>query len=149
MATQMTSGQTETWTRNFWVGHQTEGRLTPSLPSGLVVLLAVWLGFAPFALHYRFPTINGAGDINDVMVALVVGVLAATRVVLPRGRVWPSVVNAVIGVWLIAAPFVLDYATSKTASATVNDVVAGVLLVILSGSAALMTHREHQAERAS
>jgi len=39
-------------------------------------------------------------------------------------------VNIVAGVWLIIAPFVLNYSSNQ--SALVNDIVAGVIVGIIS-----------------
>lgn len=142
--TARTTGTTTYWERHLWVGPDTEGRLTPSLPSGLAFLLAIWLGFAPFALHYRFPTVSGAGEINDVTTALVVASLALFRVIAPRDLPWLSLANATLGLWLVIAPFALR--DTGSALATTNDIAVGVVLIALSGSSAVMTYRERRAE---
>jgi hypothetical protein len=136
--------------RHFWTGPGTEGRMTPSLPSSLIFLSAVWLGFAPFTLHYRFPTLSGAGDVNDIVLALVVGTLALIRTVLPKDFPWLSLINAVLGGWLITAPFVLDYAAAARASrASANDVLVGVVLLVLGITSALLTYGQRAAARSA
>ncbi|GHF32432.1 hypothetical protein FHX82_005140 [Amycolatopsis bartoniae] len=129
--------------RHLWVGGPADGHVTPSLPSSLVFLAAVWLGFAPFALHYHFATLNGAADINDVDVALVVATLALVRMIAPRDLPWLSVVNAALGAWLVASPFVLGYAGSAP-RATVNEIAVGTALVLLGASSAVLTYRERR-----
>ncbi|MQA09784.1 MAG: hypothetical protein GEU98_14775 [Pseudonocardiaceae bacterium] len=138
------------WARHFWVGPATEGRLTPGLPSAVAFLFAVWLGFAPFALHYDFPTLSAATDVNDVVVGLVVGVLALARTVAPRDVPWFSSIIAALGGWLVLAPLFLDYSSAVHAErAVVNDVVVGVVLVLLGTAGAIMTYRQRAVERAA
>jgi hypothetical protein len=48
-------------------------------------------------------------------------------------------VNAILGRWLVVAPFVLGYARVRI---VVVDLVVGVLLVGLSGLSALLTYRQ-------
>ncbi|SDD35837.1 SPW repeat protein [Actinokineospora iranica] len=105
-----------------------------TLPSGLVLLAGVWLIIAPFALGY--PT--GSPFWNDIVVGGVVAALALVRVALPRSVAWLSLVNAALGFWLIAAPFALGHPDTAPASVG-NDVVVGVLIVVLSGTSALLT----------
>jgi hypothetical protein len=124
--------------QHFWIGPGTEGALTPSLPSSLAFLAALWLGFAPYMLHFSHVR-GGLADGIDVLVALVVGVLALVRTVAPRDYPVFSVVNAVLGLWLVVAPFVLGY---ELARVVVTDLVVGVLLLGLSGLSAVLTYRQ-------
>ncbi|SDC99578.1 SPW repeat domain-containing protein [Actinokineospora iranica] len=134
-------------TPHFWVGPDTEGRLTPSLPSSLAFLLSVWLGFAPFVLHYRFPASTSVGDLNDMLVALIVGSLALVRMVAPRDLPGLSVIIAALGGWLLAAPFVLDYAEEHMVGAIISNEVVGTGLVALGTMSAVFTYRLRTAER--
>ena len=124
--------------QHFWIGPGTEGALTPSLPSSLAFVAALWLGFAPYVLHFS-QVRGGLADGIDVFVALVVAVLALVRTVVPRDYPAFSVVNAVLGLWLIVAPFVLGYDFARV---IVTDLVVGVLLLGLSGLSALLTYRQ-------
>lgn len=47
---------------------------------------------------------------------------------------WPNWLSCLAGIWLIIAPFVLDYETTR---ATVNSVIVGVLAIIVSALAAM------------
>lgn len=47
---------------------------------------------------------------------------------------WPDWLGSIAGVWLIIAPFVLDYDTTR---ATVNSIIVGVLALIVSSLSAL------------
>lgn len=127
----------------FWTGPATEGHLTPSLPSSLMFLCAVWLGFAPFALHYNFPDVSAAVDTNDVILAVVVGTLALLRMVFPRALPELSVVNAALGGWLVVSAFVLDHAAARRSEAAfLNEVAVGLALVGLGLTSAWLTYRQ-------
>jgi hypothetical protein len=124
--------------QHFWIGPGTEGALTPSLPSSLAFVAALWLGFAPYVLHFSHVR-GGLADGIDVLVALVVGVLALVRTVVPRDFPAFSVVNAMLGVWLLVAPFALG---CELVRVLVTDLVVGVLLLGLSGLSAALTYRQ-------
>jgi hypothetical protein len=102
--------------------------------SGLDVVAGIWLVIAPFILNY-----TGMSMQNDIIVGVAVAVLAASRLMGEGYRIaWPSWVNAILGVWLIAAPFVMGYANT---TATWNDVVLGIIVAILATTSALATPR--------
>ncbi|MEU4248441.1 hypothetical protein AB0F15_13635 [Amycolatopsis sp. NPDC026612] len=124
--------------QHFWIGPGTEGILTPSLPSSLAFVAALWLGFAPYVLHFSRVR-GGLADGIDVLVAVVVAVFALVRTVAPRDLPVLSVVNAILGLWLVVAPVVLGYTLVRI---VVVDLVVGVLLVGLSGLSALLTYRQ-------
>ncbi|MCR6490551.1 hypothetical protein M8542_47895 [Amycolatopsis sp. OK19-0408] len=131
---------------HFWVGPGTERSLTPSLPSSLVFLAGVWVGFAPYVLHYSSAvTVTG----SDVLVALIVSVLALARTIVPRD--WPlfSVANAVLGCWLLLTPFTLGtlFGVTDPRRAVVDDVVVGALLLALGGLSAYLTYRQRSVTR--
>jgi hypothetical protein len=48
---------------------------------------------------------------------------------------WPNVVNAIVGVWFIIAPFVVQY--RDLANAMWTSIIGGLLLLVLAGWAAL------------
>lgn len=92
--------------------------------SGINVLIGGWLLVAPFLLQSV-----DASHWNDLLAGVAVLLLAGVRFITPRSETrWLSWINALIGTWLVFAPFALDYATER---ATWNDIVAGVLLVCL------------------
>jgi hypothetical protein len=61
-------------------------------------------------------------------------VIAAVRVTSER-LPWLSWLEFVLGIWLIAAPFVLGYA--DVARPFTNDIIVGVTVAFLSGFSAL------------
>ncbi|MBK1784869.1 SPW repeat domain-containing protein [Prauserella cavernicola] len=127
---------------HLWTGPATEGRLTPSLPSSIMFLSAVWLGFAPFALDYSAST---TAETSDVLVAAIAGTLALIRVLAPRDLPWLSLINAGLGAWLIVAAFAFDEPGQNPA--VVNDLLIGVVLLVLGLASATMTYRQRAAER--
>ena len=85
------------------------------------VVFGVWVAVSPFALAFtRFP----AATWNAVIVGLAVALLA-----LSRGPVNRSVglFNIVLGLWLIASPFVLAIALP---AAFWNSIIFGALIVL-------------------
>ncbi len=93
--------------------------------SGLNVLAGIWLIIAPFALGYS-ADIPGT---NDLWLGIVIGVLALVRLFAPLRSAWISWINAILGVWLVVAPFVLSYANNTP---RVNDIVLGILVIAFS-----------------
>jgi len=108
--------------------------------SWLVVLAGIWEVVASFVLGYMGTT---AALWNAVIVGAVLIVLGAWAA-LSDQEGWDRTldwVNAVAGLWLIAAPFVLGY--TGTAVALWNDVIVGVVVVVLAGWAAVALGQPH------
>jgi hypothetical protein len=102
--------------------------------SGILIIVGIWELLAPFIWGYA-TSIEPLW--NDVLFGAALIVLAGVSVLsesetTDRGLDW---VNTVIGLWLIAAPFVLAY-TSLT-SALWNDIIVGIITVVLSTWAAV------------
>jgi hypothetical protein len=68
-------------------------------------------------------------------VGLIVVVLAWIRVANPGRGAWMSWTNVLLGLWMIAAPFIFRY----TGVALWNDVVVGLLIAGLGTWSALAT----------
>lgn len=118
-----------------------DGRESPEgnsvkVASGLNVVTALWLIAAPFLLAYAGIT---AAVWNDILIGITVLILAGIRVAKPERNAGLSWTNLVLGLWLIAAPFVLSYA--GTAAALWNDVIVGVVVASLATWSALATPR--------
>jgi hypothetical protein len=93
--------------------------------SGLNVILGIWLVVSAFIL-----ATTGAELWNNLLVGVFVLILASTRVSTPTISTKPlSWINALVGLWLIVSPFVLDYASLAE---TWNDIGVGVLLLIFA-----------------
>lgn len=100
--------------------------------SGLNAVAGVWLIASPFVLGHAGVAAAMWNEIVVGAIVLAVGLVRLTQPQKMRGISW---VNAVLGVWLIAAPFVLNYHTAGYAMW--NDVVLGVLITALAVWSAL------------
>ncbi len=98
--------------------------------SGINLVLGIWLIISPFLL--------GHSDVsfwNQIIVGLIIAVLAAIRAFGAYDAPWMSWVNVALGIWLIISPWVLGY--SVVASALWNDVIVGVLVIVLGAWSAM------------
>lgn len=98
--------------------------------SGANILFGAWLFLAPWLLDYAQDVIRW----NDTITGAVLIVLATLRYIHPLHRFWISWTNALIGLWMIAAPFVLH---CQHITAQVNDTTVGIAIFVagaISGS---------------
>lgn len=101
------------------------------MASGINVLLGIWLIIAAFTIAQ-----SQEAYWNDLLVGIVVLILALTRLSRPTEGTKPaSWVNAAIGVWLIAAPFILSYDYDQEMW---NDVIVGALVLIFAAWSAVL-----------
>ena len=108
------------------------------LASGLNVLAGIWEVLAPFILGYAA---YATPTTNAIIVGLIVTVLAAVRFLGAYRAAWMSWVNAILGVWLIVAPFILGYAgTPRT-----NDIIVGIIIAVLGTWSALASSKAYHA----
>lgn len=108
-----------------WVGRRREVRTA----SGANVVLGAWLIVSPVVF---FTT--AVSYWNNLIVGIAVVVLSGLRVMMPRASTkMLSWINVLLGIWLVASPFVLDYDMGSIAW---NDVIVGILLVGLASWAA-------------
>ena len=100
----------------------------------VIAIAGIWEVIAPFVLSYTrvSSAMWDAIIIGIVLVILGVWAALANSAGTVKGLSW---VNAILGLWLIIAPFILSY--SSTASAMWNDIIVGVIVVILGVWAAL------------
>ncbi|PRY94850.1 SPW repeat-containing protein [Hasllibacter halocynthiae] len=97
--------------------------------SGTIAGLGAWLIIAPFILPYfAAPDIVIPAPYNDVVCGVLLLILGAIRWGKPLDNVWASYTSAGIGAWLVIAPFVL---APYSFGATVNDIVIGLLAIVL------------------
>lgn len=102
------------------------------------LFLGVWLFFAPFLMPYG--SFANAAARNSFMVGGVVAVVAGW--VLPSHERWEEWVNLTLGIWLVMAPFALDFYTVQEKAAW-NQIIVGVLI----GGAAIWTLAENPTHR--
>ena len=92
------------------------------------LLLGIWLVISPFAL-----ALTSSAIWNNVICGAAVFVLAVVRLSRPPGTRAASMLNALLGIWLVFAPFVLDFAAGE---AVWNNMLAGMLVLMLALSSA-------------
>jgi 4-amino-4-deoxy-L-arabinose transferase-like glycosyltransferase len=101
--------------------------------SWVAFLAGLWLIVSPFLLGYR--STNGAMS-NDVLIGVIVAVLALIMIVWARQTAsWLPWIAALVGIWEIAAPFLLGYA--DTAVAAWNGVILGIIILVVNGARGL------------
>jgi hypothetical protein len=95
----------------------------------LTFLAGVWLVISGLWLNYR---VTGYFDASwsDVVVGIALCAVALVSIVKPAGTESLALTSTVLGAWLVAAPFVLDFSNSP--KARWNDIVVGVVVLALS-----------------
>jgi hypothetical protein len=101
--------------------------------SGLNVLAGIWLIIAPWVLGYSVRDPRW----NDVVFGIIVGVLALTRISGAYRAEVLSWINLLIGAWLVVACFTID----RTARASWNDVILGIIVFLLAAGSAEASSR--------
>jgi hypothetical protein len=109
-----------------------QGQITTA--SGLDVLAGIWLLISPFVLVFQH---NAGAITNNVVLGIVIGVLALYRFFAPARDAWVSWVNVLLGIWVLISPFVVGFNNMSTA--TTNNVIMGIIVIILAGWSALAT----------
>lgn len=118
-----------------------------TIPSAMVFLAGIWLIIAPFSLDYRNTGGGFDGYWNDVVIGVALAVVALVRIALPFATAPLGLVNVLLGLWLIVAPFVLAYNTGADATqATVNDMVVGAVVAVLAAVSWFAARRHERAD---
>jgi hypothetical protein len=101
------------------------------------LIVGIWLIIAPFALSAA--GVASAWAANDGILGILLIVFSwwmLGAVTPPAGAAWFEVL---CGIWLIIAPFALGY--RGTATAVSNDVICGIIAIIVAAAAAQATTR--------
>ncbi len=101
--------------------------------SGLDVLAGIWILISPFVLRFM----PHQATTNNVILGIVIGILAAIRFSGAYGQSWLSWINVILGIWVLITPWVLRFSHFRTA--TTNNVIMGIIVIILAGWSALAT----------
>gem|GEM_PF-697315 len=107
------------------------------MASGINILAGLWLVLAPFALGFSGVE---AAMWNSVVVGAAVAILAMVRVAKPLEFEGLSWLNFVLGLWLIASPFVLGFA--DLVGVMWNFVILGAIIFAMAAWSAMATRRE-------
>jgi len=85
------------------------------------VLLGLWLILAPLV---GVGVISDVAAINSYLTGAAVAIFASAA--LTRPQLWEEYTNLVLGLWLIAAPFVLGF--TNLAGPMWNQIIVGLLI---------------------
>ena len=91
----------------------------------ICMLAGLWLWIAPFVLHFKLGT-DASSDAN--IVGIFIGTLSMMAIATPQ--VWEEWTKVLLGIWLLASPWVLGF--SHQTVATNNIMIVGLLVVVLS-----------------
>ncbi len=86
-----------------------------------VVLLGLWLVLAPF---FGIGAIGGVAAINSYLIGTAVALVAFMAIAKPE--LWKEYTNLTLGLWLIAAPFILSF--TDLAGPMWNQIIVGLLI---------------------
>ena len=100
----------------------------------IIVLVAIWLMLSPFVLDYNHLRDSAW---NAIAVAWVAAFIAGLRVTGAADEGWLSWVNALIGLYLIASPWIWGDADNLTL--VVNHVICGLFITGMAAWSALGT----------
>jgi len=90
----------------------------------ICMLAGLWLWVSPFVLHFKLA--GAAADAS--LVGIVIGSIAAMAIA--TQQTWEEWVNLVLGVWLIASPWLLGFSDRPVALG--DMVIVGSVIVLLS-----------------
>ncbi len=119
--------------------------------SGTNIIAGIWLIISPFVLGYADFGRAGSSEAalatsTDFIVGFVIALIAAIRFfgartlgveVFHSQTVWLSWLNAVLGLILIASPFLFQF--TDLSAAYWNNIIVGVVVAILSAWNALVS----------
>ena len=90
----------------------------------VTLIIGAWLIASPYILGY----VTQHAIWQQVIGGVIIVAVAAWQLSAPRMR-WPSWITAIVGAWLIIAPFATVYADG---AAYLNQIVFGLIMVGLS-----------------
>jgi hypothetical protein len=105
-------------------------------------LAGVWLIISPFVLHYQ--QVRNAAAI-DGFVGILICVLAGCRLIGAYNFPGISWTNVFFGLLVLASPFYVAFYHFH--SALLNNIISGIIVIILSAWSALVTIKRNQEVR--
>lgn len=99
----------------------------------LTTLVGLYVLLTPWIIPHFFPASSASGMVAWNHYAVGVAVAAMGIAALASYQLWEEWVDAVLGAWLIISPWVFGF--SGMTALTWNSVIAGIVVLILSGSA--------------
>ena len=98
--------------------------------AALSVLTGLWIALSPSFLTLQQGGGNAAG--TNLIAGLAVAVVAAASLVGPRGYAGLQFASALLGVWVIISPFILDAKFSIATPMYWSNILSGGYLVVLA-----------------
>lgn len=95
------------------------------------LIVGAWLFVSPWVLQYPSEMPNAMWNAYVLGAAIVI--FSAFAVYLPRA--WEEGINVLLGLWMIASPWVLGFASEK--NITMHAVIVGILVTILAAWAVM------------
>jgi hypothetical protein len=89
------------------------------------VVLGAWLVVSPWVLGF---TNNSAALSNSVIIGLALAAAALGAIFVPRA--WEEWTEAVLGLWMVASPWMFGFSTLYAAK--VNAVATGLIVLVLA-----------------
>ena len=108
-----------------------------ALVDGPVFLLGLYCAVSPWILHYT--TSQPALVTHNLIVGIAIGLLALGFTAAPARMYGLSWAMCALGVWMIIAPWIVG--DSPDAGVVVNNIIIGVLALILGAMCALTAVR--------
>ncbi len=109
------------------------GPQLPGFVSGVTLVAGIWLVLAPLAWNYGEIGVGLDASRNDLLLGLVVTALGAVRLAGRIRLLLATALGIAAGLWLLVAPFALAYGFGADSTrATINDLVVGLLVVIVT-----------------
>lgn len=87
------------------------------------LIFGVWILVSPAVLVMDT---GGVAAWNAYVLGIAVGVIAIIALIQPAG--WEEVINLLLGLWLLASPWILGF--SAVSAAVTNQVIFGLLIVV-------------------
>lgn len=124
-------------------------RVTDNVQVINFVLLAIGVWLFNAAWIFGYPTNEPAIDahLNELLACAGLVIIAGARMRRPLRHPLFDAVNMMLGGWLALAPFLVEYGDDRAQTARVNDLICGVLVVILAGTSLILTRRAQRRSR--
>jgi hypothetical protein len=91
----------------------------------ICMLAGLWLWLSPFILQFKLGS-HASSDAN--IVGIFIGTLSMMAIATPQ--VWEEWTKVVLGVWLLASPWLLGFSHQTVAAD--NIMIVGLVVVVLS-----------------
>lgn len=98
-------------------------------PDWIEALIGLWIIASPWAVKHTMPSDTGTLTMWNLW-TVGVAVLVIAAIALFAFRAWEEWTNAIVGLWLLASPWLLGFSTS--AALMWNAVIAGTLVWIFA-----------------